>query len=161
MDIVIPKIKFLPFIWLYYPFAKEDINKFNDFINWNLLSSNETIKWDYYLIKEFEDYWNWDALKDNRSVFRNVSLHLLFTEKVKPINCFCERELDNCDCVTESDIWKYYYRSKADKYFDFGYEDYDSNLEFLRGTTKQFIGIEQLEIILKMDSEKNVSFNLD
>jgi len=161
MDIILPKKKFLPFIWLYYPFTKEGISKFKDAVNWNLLSSNESIKWEYHLIKEFENYWDWDALKDNRSVFRNVSLHLIFTDKVKPINCFCERELDNCDCVTESDIWKYYYRNRADKYFDFGYDEFESNLEYLKIVTKQFIDYEQLEFILKMKPEENVSFNLD
>jgi hypothetical protein len=161
MKITLPKRKFLPFIWLYYPFTKEEIYKFKSIINWNLLSSNESIKWDYHLIKEFEDYWSWNIITDNISVFRNVSLHLLFTDKVSPINCSCERQLDNCDCVSEYDIWKLNYRAKSDKFFDSGYEEYESNLGKLKIITKQFIGNEQLKSILELNSDEDVMFTLN
>ncbi|MBI9040264.1 hypothetical protein [Lutibacter sp.] len=161
MKIIIPQKKFMPFIWLYYPFKKEEIIELNEDVNWKLLSNNESVKWDYHLIKEYESFWDWDALKDNKGVFKRVSLHLLFTDRVEPIKCNCEMQLDNCDCVTEYDIWGLYYRSRADKYFNVGYEKYGADINRFKIVTQNFIGFERLKMILKMESSGDVSFIFD
>jgi hypothetical protein len=158
MKFTITKEKFMPFIWLYYPFKKEEIIELNKDVNWNLLSNNESVKWDYYLIKDYETFWDWDALQDNIGVFKRVSLHLLFTDRVEPIKCNCERQLDNCDCVTEYDIWGLHYRSRADKYFNVGYEKYASDINRFKIVTQNFISFERLKMILKLGSKEDVRF---
>jgi len=161
MKIVIHQEKFLPFIWLYYPFKKEEIIELNAIVNWNLLSSNESVKWDYYLIKEYESFWDWDALKDNLGLFKKVSLHLLFTDRVEPIICNCDRKLDNCDCVSEYDIWKLNYRSRADKFFVKDYEDFEGEFKRIKTVTQNFIGIERVKMILKLGSKEEVRFTFE
>lgn len=161
MKIVITQKDYVPFIWLYFPFKKEEIDELKDTVDWGLLSNNESIKWDYHLVKEYEQIWDWDALQNNRSVFRKLSLHLLFTDKVESIVCDCDRKLDNCDCITEYDIWKLYYRSRADMYFNVGYERYEEKIGRIKTITQHFLSFDKLKKVLKTDFNKTVVFNFD
>jgi len=93
------KIKHLPrLVTLYYPFSIEEIEKYEDIIDFSVLSENTNIKWDYHIIKKFEEQLYWSVLKQNIAVFERVTLGLLFPDKVelKPCNCF--KKEDVCDC---------------------------------------------------------------
>ena len=84
---------------LYYPFTINEISQFKDYLNFNSLSKNTSIDWNFDLIKSFEGKWNWGELENNLSVYSKVTLGLLFPERVDVRSCDCEEQLDFCECV--------------------------------------------------------------
>lgn len=161
MNIELSKEKCLPLIWYYYPFSKEEIGEFQDIINWKMLSNNTSMKWSYDLIKNYYDLWDWKALDDNGSVFKAMTLHLLFPDKVEPINCDCYRKLDYCDCITESTNWKSRAIQRADDFINFIYSEHSENLRYLKAFPRYSISKEQLKIILNLKETEKVIIHLD
>ena len=93
------KIKYLPrLVTLYYPFSIKEIEKYEDIIEFSLLSENTNIKWDYHIIKKFEEQLYWGVLKQNIAVFERITLGLLFPDKAELKPCDCFKKEDVCDC---------------------------------------------------------------
>lgn len=51
-----------------YPFSKKDLQKFEDKLDWVLLSSNPNLEWTDELIETFDYKWDWDKLIQNRNI---------------------------------------------------------------------------------------------
>jgi hypothetical protein len=85
------------FISEIYPFTKEEIVTYKDKIDFKSLSTNINIKWSYDLIRMFEDKWDWVSLDQNRSVFKRLTLGLLFPERISLIDCNCLYHLNFCE----------------------------------------------------------------
>lgn len=59
----------------------ELIRKYNNHIDWNLLSCNKSIPFTIEMLSEFEDKWNWRLLSDNPSLPFSIKLLYTFYEK--------------------------------------------------------------------------------
>ena len=55
----------LKLLYRYYPLSNEIIEKFKNEINWGVISSNQTRKWDQSFIEKFADKLNWDSMSAN------------------------------------------------------------------------------------------------
>jgi hypothetical protein len=45
-----------------YPFTDDDIEYYNDKLNFNILSYNSKIKWTYPLLERYKDKWDWNSI---------------------------------------------------------------------------------------------------
>ena len=89
------------YVTLYYPFTFDELKRYKNNINFKILSENENIKWDYYIINEFEDIWEWYYIERNLSINSRVTLGLLFPERFDLVNCDCPNPKDFCDCYRQ------------------------------------------------------------
>ncbi len=82
-----------------YPFTDDDIEFYNDKLDFNILSYNSKIKWSYTLLEKYRDKWNWNSIEQNYLISKNFNLALLFPDKVTcPLSkCDCFRNLDFCE----------------------------------------------------------------
>lgn len=80
-----------------YPFTIEDLEDLENHIDFDLISNNLEMNWSYELIKRFENKWSWEKLQRNRTVFKKVTLGLLFPDKAEIPECNCFRMWDFCD----------------------------------------------------------------
>lgn len=66
-----------------YGFSREMLVEYADVLNWELVSSNTNIKWDFDLLYTFYDRISWGKLSVNRAAFNDVSLLSIFSEKIR------------------------------------------------------------------------------
>lgn len=92
------------YVTLYYPFTLDELKSYKNNINFKILSENENIKWDYYIINEFEDMWEWQSLEKNLSINSRVTLGLLFPKRVDLVECDCYIPKEFCDCYKQRPI---------------------------------------------------------
>ncbi|SEF51180.1 hypothetical protein [Flavobacterium urumqiense] len=60
-----------------YPFIDDDIEFYNDKLDFNILSYNSKIKWNYPLTEKYRDNWDWNSIEQNDSISKNFNLALL------------------------------------------------------------------------------------
>jgi hypothetical protein len=62
----------------------ELINKFENYWDWDQLSSNHYIPFNLEIIEAFQDSWNWTLISSNRSIHWDVELLQKFKSKICP-----------------------------------------------------------------------------
>lgn len=119
-----------------YPFTKDDLEKYQDNLDFNKLSANQFIDWDAKLIKKYKNKWDWSAIENNPIICKEVNLGMLYSDKVnilKPkCDCtkmfeFCKEEKHCTGIYDESKLSKTKEQSINPKLFGFIkflYEDY-------------------------------------
>lgn len=156
----IQKQRFLPFIWLYYPFYQILIENFKEEINWNMLSKNKNVEWNYELIKKYENNLIWKYLEENEGVFKKITLHYVFPDKVAPIKCTCAEQLDRCLC---DNLYEFHKQRKdlylVDDFFKQGYSDIDE-IERIAIVVSHILSEEELCKILGLKSTDIVNVSL-
>lgn len=60
---------------LHYPFNINQLEEWEDILDWQEVSSNRQVKWNDEVIRRFQDRWNWNNL-----LFTNHSIHCLDKE---------------------------------------------------------------------------------
>lgn len=65
-----------------YPFSKEQLVMYQDFLNWNLVSQNEEIQWTEDLIKTFQDKLDWKLFTTNSAAFKDLRLLEVFEDRI-------------------------------------------------------------------------------
>ena len=60
---------------LHYPFEIDQLDEWEDILDWQEVSSNTQVKWTYEIIMKFKDRWNWYNL-----LFTNHSIQCLDKE---------------------------------------------------------------------------------
>lgn len=80
-----------------YPFTLYQLKLFKNDLNFECLSKNKNISWNFKLIKEFEECWDWESLEQNTAVFNKLTLGLLFPEKASLPECNCFLQMDFCE----------------------------------------------------------------
>ena len=93
-----------------YPFTDDDIEFYNDKLDFNILSYNSKIKWSYPLLEKYRDKWDWNSIEQNDLISKKFNLALLFPDKV---TC----PLSKCDCFRHLDFYENldYYCEKFEK----------------------------------------------
>ena len=84
-----------------YPFSEDDIEFYNDKLDFSILSYNSKIKWSYPLLERYRDKWDWNSIEQNDLISKEFNLALLFPDKVTcPLSkCDCYRKYDFCENV--------------------------------------------------------------
>lgn len=87
-----------------YPFTPVDIEFYESKLDFEILSYNGKLKWSYQLLDKYKEKWNWSLIENNYIIAKQISLPLLFPDRVsyKMPKCNCNRKLDFCD---EIDIY--------------------------------------------------------
>jgi hypothetical protein len=82
-----------------YPFNKNDLEDFQDKLDFNKLSANQFIDWDAQLIEKYKDKWDWSAIENNPIICKEVNLGMLYADKVNIIKpkCDCYKMLEFCN----------------------------------------------------------------
>ena len=80
-----------------YPFTEAELAFFKKELNFKYVSANQKITWTHNLLKEFEEEWDFELINKNRTIFRKVTLGLLFPTKIELPNCNCFRQEDFCE----------------------------------------------------------------
>ncbi|RYJ53205.1 hypothetical protein DR871_003925 [Flavobacterium petrolei] len=82
-----------------YTFTDDDIEFYNDKLDFNILSYNSKIKWSYPLLEKYRDKWDWNSIEQNDLITKKFNLALLFPDKVtcELSKCTCFRNLDFCE----------------------------------------------------------------
>lgn len=120
-------------IELYYSFTFDELKILKDDLIFGIISKNENIKWDYYILKEFEDLCNWNLIGENRGVNSKITLGLLFPDRFELMDCDCPSILEFSECyMQEPRNIKYENSCKSESHFkeyreQFGIEFYIKN----------------------------------
>ena len=83
----------------YYPFTSNDLEDFQDKLNFKALSSNQFIDWNAMLIEKYHDKWDWLEIENNPIICKEVNLGLLYPDKVNILKpkCQCHKMIDFCN----------------------------------------------------------------
>lgn len=82
-----------------YPFTKDDLEDYENYIDFSKLSVNQFIDWDAKLIGKYKNKWDWFAIENNPIICKEVNLGMLYSDKVnisKP-KCDCNKMLEFCN----------------------------------------------------------------
>ena len=72
---------FFNHLCLEYPLSEYIIEKYKNQLDWELLSSNEHLKWSDGLIGKFENYWIWESLSGNENLPWSDNLIIKYSNK--------------------------------------------------------------------------------
>jgi hypothetical protein len=58
------------------------IDKWDNVIDWTVLSKNESINWSPKLLEKYSDRWNWENITDNESINWTPEMYIQFQDKL-------------------------------------------------------------------------------
>lgn len=87
-----------------FPFTPNDIEFYESKLDFKILSGNANLEWSYQLLYKYKEKWDWSLIENNYIITKQISLPLLFPDRVgyRMPKCNCNRKLDFCD---EIDIY--------------------------------------------------------
>lgn len=82
-----------------YPFTKNDLEDYQDYLDFNKLSVNQFIDWDAQLIEKYKNKWDWSAIESNPIICKEVNLGMLYPDKVNILKpkCDCTKMIEFCN----------------------------------------------------------------
>lgn len=61
-------------IFQHYSFSLAELMEYESYLDWDVISLNGNIKWDYNILHQFKDKLNWKGISKNGAVFKNIEL---------------------------------------------------------------------------------------
>lgn len=81
---------------LHYPFEVDQLEEWEEVLDWQEVSSNMQVKWTDEVIRKFKDRWNWNSI-----LFINHSIQCLNKELLEELSCKWDWLYPNSEGIIE------------------------------------------------------------